>query len=176
MEHHRPGRHLGIKTWQNLVSTQPFRGTMSIKMFGNPQQLKKHAEQELDNAVDKFAVKVVKNNEPVGHLPPEYSRILGYFITHGRKIWEKVTGHRCHCKYLCGGMEIPCRLVSSCLSKVKLIAGKNLGEQDSPINTRRHKWHLQQPPLMKTSMNNSNMLSDSFVFISCLFLSLSPHP
>ena len=26
-----------------------------------------HAKKELDNAVDKFAVKVVKNNETVGH-------------------------------------------------------------------------------------------------------------
>ena len=33
-----------------------------------------HAEQELDNAVDKFAEKVVKDNETVGHLPCEYSR------------------------------------------------------------------------------------------------------
>ena len=30
-----------------------------------------HAEQELDNAVDKFAEKVVKDNETEGHLPPE---------------------------------------------------------------------------------------------------------
>jgi len=35
-----------------------------------------HAGQELDNAVDKFAVMVVQNNETVGHLPCEYSRIL----------------------------------------------------------------------------------------------------
>jgi len=33
-----------------------------------------HAEQELDNAVDKFALKVViKNNETVGHSPCKYS-------------------------------------------------------------------------------------------------------
>jgi len=44
-----------------------------------------HAEQELDNAVDKFAVKVVKNNETVSHLPCEYSRILWYFFAHGGK-------------------------------------------------------------------------------------------
>jgi len=44
-----------------------------------------HAEQELDNAVDKFAVKVVKNNETVDLLPCEYSRILWYFITRGGK-------------------------------------------------------------------------------------------
>jgi len=32
-----------------------------------------HAQLELDSAVDKFAVKVVKNNEEVGHLLCEYS-------------------------------------------------------------------------------------------------------
>ena len=72
-----------------------------------------HAEQELDNAVDKFAVKVVKNTETVGHLPREYSRILRNFIAHGRKICVEVTGQRLHCKQLCGGMEILCRLVFS---------------------------------------------------------------
>jgi len=35
-----------------------------------------HAGQELDNAVDKFAVMVVKNKETVGHLLCKYSRIL----------------------------------------------------------------------------------------------------
>jgi len=35
-----------------------------------------HAGQELDNAVDKFAVKVVQNNKTVGDLPCEYLRIL----------------------------------------------------------------------------------------------------
>jgi len=65
------------------------------------------ADQELDNEVDKFAVKVVKNNEIVGHLPREYSQILWYFIARGGKICVEVTGRRRHCKQLCGGMEIP---------------------------------------------------------------------
>jgi len=43
-------------------------------MFGKPAIVKiSHAEQELDNAVDNFAVNVVKNNETVGHLPSKYS-------------------------------------------------------------------------------------------------------
>ena len=89
---------------------------------------KLQADQELDNEVDKFAVKVVKNNEIVGHLPREYSRILGYFIAHGGKICLEVTGRRRHCKQLCGGMEIPCRLVLSCTSKVKINRLKELLE------------------------------------------------
>ena len=40
---------------------------------------KLHAEQELDNAVDKVAVKLAKNNKIVSHLSREYSRILWYF-------------------------------------------------------------------------------------------------
>jgi len=63
-----------------------FGDVTSIKMLWKPaigETL--HAEQELDNAVDKFAVKVVKNNETVGHLPCEYSRILWYFIARGGK-------------------------------------------------------------------------------------------
>ena len=66
-----------------------------------------HAEQELDNAVDKFAAKVVKN-ETVGHSLCEYSRIL--IIARGGR----------NCKQLCGGMGIPCRLVFSSSTKVKI--------------------------------------------------------
>ena len=53
-----------------------------------------HAEQELDNAVNKFAVKVVKNNETVGHLLCEYSQILSSLIARGGK----------NCKQLCREM------------------------------------------------------------------------
>ena len=89
---------------------------------------KLHAEQEPDNAVDKFAMKVVKNNETVGHLPREDSRILWYFIARGGKICVEVTGRRRHCKQLCGGMEIPCMLVFSCSSKAKINRLKELLE------------------------------------------------
>ena len=34
---------------------------------------KLHAEQEFDNLMDKFAVKVTKSSKPVGHLPRTYS-------------------------------------------------------------------------------------------------------
>ena len=84
------------------------------------------ADQEYDNEVDKFAGVVVKNNETVGHFPREYSRILWYFIAHGGKICVKLTGRGRHCKQLCGGMEIPCRLVFSCSSKVKINRLKEL--------------------------------------------------
>ena len=34
---------------------------------------KLHAEQEFDNLMDKFAVKVTKNSHTVSHMPCEYS-------------------------------------------------------------------------------------------------------
>ena len=40
---------------------------------------KLHVEQEFNNPMGKFAVKVIKNNETVGHLPREYSQISWYF-------------------------------------------------------------------------------------------------
>ena len=89
-----------------------------------------HAGQELDNAVDKFTLRVVQNSETVGHLLCKYSRIL--WLSH---VAEN------YCKRLCVGMEIPCWLVFSCSSKVKINLLKELfcGEQDSPINTRRRR-------------------------------------
>ena len=63
---------------------------------------KLQADQEVSNEADKFAVKVVKNNEIVGHLPREYSRTLWYmyFMARGGKICVEVTGRTCHCKQL----------------------------------------------------------------------------
>ena len=63
------------------------------------------ARREFDNRFDKFVVKVLNSEETVGHLPREYSRIAWYFLARGGSI---VSGHRRHCKQLCGEMEIPC--------------------------------------------------------------------
>ena len=89
---------------------------------------KLQADQELDNEVNKFAGKMVKNNEIVSHFPCEYSQILWYFIARGGRICVELTGCRRHCKQLCGGMEIPCWLVFSCSSKVKINHLKELME------------------------------------------------
>ena len=66
---------------------------------------------------------------------PFTSRVLANFVVF-YCMWRKdtvcmeVTGRRRHCKQLCGGMEIPCtcRLVFSCLSKVKINRLKELLE------------------------------------------------
>ena len=74
-------------------------------------------------------MKVVKNNETIGHLSREFLR---YFIARGEKISVVVTGRRRHCKQLCGGMEIPYRLVFSCSSKVKIYRLKEVLESKIP--------------------------------------------
>ena len=85
---------------------------------------KLQADQDLGNEADKFAMKVVKNKEIVGHLPREYSQTLWYFIARGRKIRVKVTGCRHHCMQTAmwrnGDSLYTCRLVFSCSSKVNI--------------------------------------------------------
>ena len=56
---------------------------ISRKLFGDTASRR---------TVDEFAMKLVKNNERVGHLPCEYSRILWYYIARGGKIRVAVTG------------------------------------------------------------------------------------
>jgi len=85
-----------IQTWRNFNTfDSDVRGNHVCEDVWKPAigELL-HAQQELDNAVDKFAVKVVKNNETVDHLLCEYSRILTYLIARGGK----------NCKQLCGGI------------------------------------------------------------------------
>ena len=77
-----PGHRVGI-------NRKLFRDTTCINTSG-----KLHAEQEPDNLVDEFAMKLVNNNETVGHLRREYSRILWYYIARSRKIRVAVTGCR----------------------------------------------------------------------------------
>ena len=60
------------------------------------------ARREFDNRFDKFAVKVLNGKETVGHFPREYSRIAWYFLARGGLISVEVSGHRRHCKQLCG--------------------------------------------------------------------------
>ena len=116
-----PGHH-NRKAFDSAV-----RGYHVYKDVWKPAiDLKLYTEQEFDNAVNKCAVKVVKNNKTVSHLPHKYSQILWYFIACSGKICMEVTGRRCHCKQLCIGMEIPCRLVFSCSSKVKIKRLKEL--------------------------------------------------
>ena len=75
------------------------------------------ALRDSSNQFHKLAVKVLNGEEIVGHLPCKYASIAGNFLAHGGSITLKVTGHRQHCKQLCGGMEIPCCVTFSCSRK-----------------------------------------------------------
>ena len=66
-----------------------------------------HPQHELDNEVDKFAVTIYLC---------EYSRILTYLMASSGENW----------KQRCGGMGIPCRLVFSSSTKVKINRLKEL--------------------------------------------------
>ena len=90
------------------------------------QKEKLVARREFDNRFDKFAVKVLNGEETVGHLPREYSRIAWYFLARGGSISVEVSGDRRHCKQLCGGMEIPCRVKFTCSRKAMLNRLKDL--------------------------------------------------
>ena len=50
---------------------------------------KLQADQELVNEADKFAVKVVKNNEIVGNLP---SQVLANFVVFYHTWWKDIRG------------------------------------------------------------------------------------
>ena len=84
------------------------------------------AKREFNNPMDKHAVKVVKDNETVGHLPREFSRITWYFLARSGEISVEVIGCRRHCKQLCGGMEIPCQLEFNCSNKAQMKRVKEL--------------------------------------------------
>ena len=88
------------------------------------------AKREFNNQLDKHTV---KNDETVGHLPREFSRIAWYFLARSGEISVEVIGRRRHCKQLCGGMEIPCQLEFNCSNKTQM---KRLRELlASKINT-----------------------------------------
>ena len=44
------------------------------------------AKQEFNNPMDKHAVKAVKGDETVSHLPRKFSRIAWYFLARGGEI------------------------------------------------------------------------------------------
>ena len=84
--------------------------------------------------------------ETVSHLPCMYLQISRYFLANGGEVCR-----RHHSKLLYGGIQIPCRLVFSCLSKVTIIE-RTLGEQKSQMNT-----------MVKKAIINKDVLSISYL-------------
>ena len=93
-----------------LVTTQSFNeGSLGVFRIWKPLIGEKLvAKQEFDNSLNKYAMKVVRGIETVGHLPCEFSRIAWYFLARSGEISVEVIGRRRRCKQLCGRIEIPC--------------------------------------------------------------------
>ena len=76
--------------------------------------------------MDKHAVKVVKDDEAVGHLSRKFSQITQYFQARSGKIGFEVIGHK-----QCGGLEVQCQLEFNCSNKsTNETHEKTTGEQD----------------------------------------------
>ena len=114
------------------------------------------ARREFDNHFDKFAVKVLNGEETVGHLPREYSRIAWYFIARGGSISVEVSGHRPHCKQLCGGMEIPCRVKFTCSRKAMLNRLKDLLTKKLGLIIFVYKAHTKNGSFRSHQTHKSN--------------------
>ena len=68
--------------------------------------------RETSNLHDPFAVKVLKTDEIVGHLPKRISSVCSIFLRKGGSITCTVNGERRYSRDLTqGGLEIPCLLL-----------------------------------------------------------------
>lgn len=68
--------------------------------------------RERGNATDRYAIKVMKNDDIVGHLPKKISTLCSLFIRRGGLIKCEVTGLKRYSQDLVqGGLEIPCDLI-----------------------------------------------------------------
>ena len=72
---------LDARTWKRSLSHQLFVDIMFIKTtiktyLSHQCGEKLVAKREFNNTMDKHAVKVVKGDETVGHLPRKFSRIV----------------------------------------------------------------------------------------------------
>ena len=86
------------------------------------------AKQELNNTMDKHAVKVVKGDETVGQLPSKFSRIVWYFLASSGEISVEVIGRR-----RCRRMEVPWQLEFNFSNKVQMKLLKELLTSKSQI-------------------------------------------
>ena len=67
-------------------------------------------QQENGNEHDAYSVATIReDDEVIGHLPREISRVSYFFLAHGGSISGIVTNKRRYCTQR-GGMEIPCQL------------------------------------------------------------------
>ena len=63
---------------------------------------------ESGNEHDRFAVAFTKDDNAVGHLPREISKVAWYFLHHGGEITCEITGRRKRSGVPGKGLEVPC--------------------------------------------------------------------
>ena len=73
------------------------------------------AKREFNNTMGKHAVKVVKDDETVGHWPHKFSRMVWYFLARSGEISVEVIGRK-----RCGRMEVPWQLEINFSNKVQM--------------------------------------------------------
>ena len=60
------------------------------------------------NEHNRFAVAVKKENNVVGHMPREISKVAWFFIRHGGEITCEITGRRQRSGVPGKGLKVPC--------------------------------------------------------------------
>ena len=74
---------LDARTWKHSLSGSAVRGYHVFQDLFKPSIGEKLVgKQEFNNTIDKHAVKEVKGDQPVGHLPCKFSQIVWYFLAH----------------------------------------------------------------------------------------------
>ena len=63
---------------------------------------------ESGNEHDRFAVAVRKDDNTVGHMPREISKVAWYFLQHGGEIICEILGRRKRSSVPGKGLEVPC--------------------------------------------------------------------
>ena len=87
------------------------------------------AKRELNNPMDKHAVKVVKGDETVGHLSRKSSQITQYFLAHSGEIGFEVIGQK-----QCGVLEVHCQVEFNCSNEsTNETLERTTGEQDQGL-------------------------------------------
>jgi len=113
------------------------RGYHYYRRFWNPQKDQLlECFHENQNPFDRFAIKVcdVGNENPVGHLPREISRITKFFMDRGAIVSAQLTSeHYRRSPIVQGGMEIPCKVTvkipGTCINLLLMEKYKQLVEQ-----------------------------------------------
>lgn len=67
-------------------------------------------ETEIDdfNQHDRYAVAIIDDDQTVGHIPREISKICYFFVKNGGSISGEVTGGRQKSKVFKKALEVPC--------------------------------------------------------------------